>query len=754
MRICEIYIEEFGGISNKKVVLRDGFNLICGANESGKSTLCSFIKYVFYGFSGSEERREKSNFKTGASSGYITVEDENGEKYRIERSDSERSRGRLRVLKEADGSELSVWKESFATPGDYFFGVNERLYTRSVYVSQESGAELDGGSAEAVSNLLISGNEAINLGKAKSALDNYRKALSLKRGRGGRIADAEDKLSSLNENFKKSVELKERMRETASEINRIKRELNDCNTELQDARDSLKKAKATKINGLLKNDEDLKTRIEALASSEKKLTEANTLNGFLPSETYIRELEISEATVSSKNAALADLKKTLSRVTEEKKASAPLGYREYSEMGGRSKLREHYKKLLSAKRRLQLFTVIPAIIAIASFVSLFLKSFGIQIGQSVTITAISSAAVLIFGAFFLHISLRLHKLNQKLFITAKRPYVKAFAEFDAYEEDIEKNTGSLSSSLKESEKSAEAERIKLSELLGRWGKPSVKDAKDAFSKYTSDRTRLRSEREKAANEKNALASRLSDYTVEEISEARALISETDITDFGNESPAELSASSRELRIREKIKELSERADRLRSELNKLEIKHAEMRGESFSDPLMLSAEIDEANAKLSRLRFKYAAAETAINALERAENSIRHTVLPYLNERAGEYFSALTQNRYEGLLLDEKMSLQYRDAETGTTVGSSYLSGGSADLAWICLRLALHKKLSESRPLPIILDECFVYFDDGRLTSILEKLTDIADGGTQILLFSASSRERDILRSSVNTVRL
>ena len=142
-----------------------------------------------------------------------------------------------------------------------------------------------------------------------------------------------------------------------------------------------------------------------------------------------------------------------------------------------------------------------------------------------------------------------------------------------------------------------------------------------------------------------------------------------------------------------------------------------------------------------------------MEALEKAENNIRYTVSPYLSEIAGGYFASLTENRYSGLLLDEKMSLRYRDGETGIPIDSIYLSGGSTDLAWICLRLALHKKLSESRPIPLILDECFVYFDDTRLKAILKRLTDMAKE-SQVILFSASSRERDILKGSINTVNI
>ena len=51
MRIRELYIAEFGGIKNKKIELDAGqkLNIIYGENESGKSTIFLFIKFMFYG---------------------------------------------------------------------------------------------------------------------------------------------------------------------------------------------------------------------------------------------------------------------------------------------------------------------------------------------------------------------------------------------------------------------------------------------------------------------------------------------------------------------------------------------------------------------------------------------------------------------------------------------------------------------------------------------------------------------------------
>ena len=52
MYIKEIDIQTFGGISNKKVEFSNGLNVIYGVNESGKSTVIAFVKFIFYGISG------------------------------------------------------------------------------------------------------------------------------------------------------------------------------------------------------------------------------------------------------------------------------------------------------------------------------------------------------------------------------------------------------------------------------------------------------------------------------------------------------------------------------------------------------------------------------------------------------------------------------------------------------------------------------------------------------------------------------
>ena len=56
MEIRELYLRNFGKFSGKKIVLKDGINLFYGENESGKTTIHTFIKrYAVTGWSAEEE---------------------------------------------------------------------------------------------------------------------------------------------------------------------------------------------------------------------------------------------------------------------------------------------------------------------------------------------------------------------------------------------------------------------------------------------------------------------------------------------------------------------------------------------------------------------------------------------------------------------------------------------------------------------------------------------------------------------------
>ena len=60
MIISCIHIQSFGKINNLTLELDGGINIITGENESGKSTICNFIKFVFYGLPLKTEEKQNT----------------------------------------------------------------------------------------------------------------------------------------------------------------------------------------------------------------------------------------------------------------------------------------------------------------------------------------------------------------------------------------------------------------------------------------------------------------------------------------------------------------------------------------------------------------------------------------------------------------------------------------------------------------------------------------------------------------------
>ena len=108
--------------------------------------------------------------------------------------------------------------------------------------------------------------------------------------------------------------------------------------------------------------------------------------------------------------------------------------------------------------------------------------------------------------------------------------------------------------------------------------------------------------------------------------------------------------------------------------------------------------------------------------------------------RASELFCRLTRRSFERLVADvnekgENVLVGLRPGGQ-TTVDLSGMSDGTCDQLYLALRLAsLEHYLSDKEPLPLIVDDILVGFDDDRCRVALEVLGDLSRQ-TQILLFT------------------
>lgn len=176
--IKRIEIAAFGALKEVYLEAKQGINLFVAPNESGKTTVAAFIKFIFYGFSGSRlqsiadnEKKKYIPWDLQHASGALTISSPRGS-YRIERTFIMPSKETVTVI------DTSTGRAVFAglCPGEVFFGVGEEVFSKSAFFkqlfTQQNGDEA---LASALQNLIFSADEQISQEKAKKRLKEYKK---------------------------------------------------------------------------------------------------------------------------------------------------------------------------------------------------------------------------------------------------------------------------------------------------------------------------------------------------------------------------------------------------------------------------------------------------------------------------------------------------------------------------------------------------------------------------------------------------
>lgn len=137
----------FGKFQNRRVQLEDGINIIYGENESGKTTIHSFIDGMFYGFLRPniksvrylEEHELYDPWNDNRYMGIISFIYRDQE-YRIERAFT-KSKEYTKVYLESTGEEVTDLIDAgtrtrILQPGYHFFGFNSSVFRNTISVKQ------------------------------------------------------------------------------------------------------------------------------------------------------------------------------------------------------------------------------------------------------------------------------------------------------------------------------------------------------------------------------------------------------------------------------------------------------------------------------------------------------------------------------------------------------------------------------------------------------------------------------------------
>jgi uncharacterized protein YhaN len=191
------------------------------------------------------------------------------------------------------------------------------------------------------------------------------------------------------------------------------------------------------------------------------------------------------------------------------------------------------------------------------------------------------------------------------------------------------------------------------------------------------------------------------------------------------------------KVRKEGEEARHRIRVLESELGDRRRDLDELAG-NLPEPGRLTEDVRALAAGTDGRGLRAAALARSVEVMEEVIQGYQSTHLDRVAERAGTYFSEFTQGRYTGVSFDGAYEPEVLSAE-GATAPSS-LSRVVRDQLHLAIRLAVNAEVGGDRSLPLVLDEAFIGWDDGRLQQAERDLCEIEEGGGQVITLSSDPR--------------
>lgn len=280
MKVEEIKINAFGTLKNKEINLSDKINIIHGKNESGKSTLLTYIKTAFYGISRNKNGKEISDYDkykpwSGEEfSGKIKYTLDNGEQFEIFRDFNKKNPKIYNAKLEDVTNQFNIDKKE----GSQFFfeqvGIDENIFTSTIMAEQQEvklSEQRQNILIQKIANIAGTGNSNMSYNKAKDRLNKKQldevgtertqgKPINILKNKIKNIEQILGKLNLYKENKsiieQNKIKLKNKIREQEQRKELIKQisELNGkiiIETEKANYKRNIKEEKESKIQELI-----------------------------------------------------------------------------------------------------------------------------------------------------------------------------------------------------------------------------------------------------------------------------------------------------------------------------------------------------------------------------------------------------------------------------------------------------------------------------------------------------------------------
>lgn len=797
MILKELNMVSFGKFKNQIIELKAGLNIVYGENEAGKTTIHNFIEGMFYGFLKPYAKRryfleELDKYRPWHGEKYVGILTlQKGDKsYRIER---DFNKGEVKVYDELTGKDITAEidlgeKIKIHLPGLYFFSFNSFVYRNTISIKQlgnKVDADLSKEIKDKLANITTSLDDDISVKNAISYLEEKLEQLGTERAYTKPYGRAVRELERLQRRRKEALQKKIDYEETEYRFLQLKEEIQEREGEIFQLKAQLERAKLLEMKKTYDEAMKLKGEIDIL---DKQIATLKSYSSLQEEDYYVAlKLDNQISMLTKERDSLSERLKSIDDKLEEvrkKEAQIIEGKAKYDQLYEAfvkyNQLEEEKNTLLinSLKDRLEIaITQLKAIRekkrsatikAIISFIVLLI-SLGLYPVSSAFLVLAGIATISAVYSIYLNIKLkkeekelevrikeleyregeredRLDYIHKEQRAILEKYNCSSKIEFNGLYEDIRfkitsrsalsneieslhREKGEVEKLLAEKEKQKLELKYELEGLMDKNKVNSLEAFKEALGKKR-DYHNLTKDRE---NKLGLLDNLLRNTNLEELKEKVAQLEDEADKEIGNINVRE---REEEVKLKEKILE------ELKYEYSKLE-----ERMDILDGHIQELINIEEAIAKIERdiesLKEEIQAINITKNVIEKLSERIHKQFAPEINKSVSQLISFVTDGRYGNIKIDENLDIAIENSTTGEIIPLESLSGGTIDQIYFALRFSIINSMKKDS-FPLILDDCFIQYDDRRLENILNFLVKLSER-KQIILFTCHHREKEIL---------
>jgi len=810
MKIKQLDIKGFGKFNKLRIEPKEGFNIIFEANESGKSTLQTFIRAMLYGQKGGRRLKDGSlpplkhnkPWNSDQYAGILEYTLDNGKSYRVGRNFE---KGTTNIYDDGANNLTGTFpidKERGPMFAEEHLGIDEAAFERTAFIGQLQSVIDDEGKKNLInklSNLNSTGSEEISLTEALKALDS---TLLEKVGTKTSTTRPLNKINNiLAELEKKKAEIEQKnnsFMETVLELRRQNNILDELSSQLDGLYIKKESMKTSRLLSLRKELDDL---VSQRSRMEKSLEETDSNIIMLKNYENISIEEVSEISMmlreekqveemlQQEQTRLAEFQEKCDELSDtlepeelfEKKVEevqeAIKVYNELKEQTREERERSFKRNLPVKHSRGWMPFIIPA--GLLSSILLLLKYFYTQspllLGAGIAIAVVTVIILFINNIKQNNTQTIVYSAAEELNRVLQKAGFADMTDYVRYRED-QVNKRELYNNFKK-QYSDTKERIesliaKKERIASNWDSfiadckvncdnndkaavlETIKEGVTNYIKASDDKKKLLSEignlKEKCGivlREAGMLAGKDFLSADDFINYVKNLNSETGPEGDNGITLARIDDIIRETEGRKKEAEIKIAAIKARLEQMPKE-----------SELAKVLEEISYYTEKKEELEIKGASLVLASQVLKEAALKMQRDYIPYLNQEMSRMMNILSGGRYNKISTNDELSINLESPETDELIPVNRLSAGTIDQVYFCMRLAAVTLIEKGRErLPLFLDEPFSQYDEERVKNAFELLREISEK-RQVFFFTCREREYEIAASvfgdNMNRIRL